>query len=157
MKQTSVVHGKTGDTSLRSYNTNVLNNSNDISHIANSDNNKTCIEMSAKLPTISEMSNWIVTIVQACSTTLVGLYVVLVCASKEGKNDIIYGCRCRLVDIYLWVLWSYFVSDILRLHKIHEIKNCNVTRRNNASFITQGKHIAGLNLLLARFYFTAPF
>ena len=148
MTQTETIHDNTRSDHTRSDNTKVLHYGKEICHISSPDNNKPNIEMSTKLATISEISNWIVTIVQACSTTLVGIYVVIVCACKEEENDIIYGCRCRLVEIYLWVLWSYFVSDILRLHKIHEIKNNNVTRMGNASFISQGKHICGIEIFL---------
>ena len=87
---------------------------------------------------VAEISNWVVTIIQASAATLVGIYVVLICRCKEGKTDIVYGCRCRIVEVYLWVLWSYFVSDVMVLFKIHKMKQISLENKNGRSFIFQG-------------------
>ena len=87
---------------------------------------------------VAEISNWVVTVIQACAATLVGIYVVLICRCEEGKTDIVYGCRCRIVEVYLWVLWSYFVSDIMVLYKIHKMKKIELENKTGPSFIFQG-------------------
>ena len=87
---------------------------------------------------VAEISNWVVTIIQASAATLVGIYVVLICRCKEGKTDIVYGCRCRIVEVYLWILWSYFVSDVIVLFKIHKMKQILLENKNGRSFIFQG-------------------
>ena len=37
----------------------------------------------------SDISNWIVSILQACSATIAGIYVVFVCSRKDGDIDIV--------------------------------------------------------------------
>ena len=113
----------------------------DLSYSANFNEIQASVEVCSNFVAISaEVSNSILTIIQAVSATFVGVYVVLLCAPcDEGKGDIIYGCRCRMVEVYLWVLWSYFVSDILHLYKIHVIKHPDVTSKGYAPFIFQGK------------------
>jgi hypothetical protein len=90
---------------------------------------------------IWEISNWIVTIIQACLATVVGLYIVLTCVCERGNTDIIYGYRCKLVEIYLWILWAYFISDILRLLRIYQLKYSNLNTRTFSSFLKQGNNL----------------
>ena len=87
---------------------------------------------------VAEISNWVVTIIQASAATIAGIYIVLLCRCKEGKTDIVYGCRCRIVEVYLWVLWSYFISDVMVLFKIHKMKQILLENKNCRSFIFQG-------------------
>ena len=50
------------------------------------------------------------TIVQAAASTGVGLYVVIECI-RSKIPDIVYGCRCSLVDRYIWIMVGYFIYD----------------------------------------------
>ena len=107
------------------------------------------------LATIWDISNWIVTIVQACVTSIVGTYIILQCITQSGNGSsghaehlagtadggIVYGCRCKLAEAYLWVLWCYFGSDMLRLYQIHGKKKNEVTGKNTICFFKQGKLI----------------
>ena len=101
------------------------------------DLNISCFQTGSDI-VVAEISNWVVTIIQATAATLVGIYVVSICRCKEGKTDIVYGCRCRIVEVYLWVLWSYFVSDVMVLFKIHKMKQISLENKNGRSFIFQG-------------------
>ena len=101
------------------------------------DLNISCFQTGSDI-VVAEISNWVVTIIQATAATLLGIYVVLICRCKEGKTDIVYGCRCRIVEVYLWVLWSYFVSDVMVLFKIHKMKQISLETKNGRSFIFQG-------------------
>ena len=109
----------------------------DAANSKNTDLNISCLQIYSDI-VVAEISNWVVTVIQACAATLVGIYVVLICRCKEGKSDIIYGCRCRIVEVYLWVLWSYFVSDVMVLFKIHKMKQISLENKNGRSFIFQG-------------------
>ena len=86
-----------------------------------------------------DISNWIVSIFQACSATLTGVYVIYACSMDDAKTNIVYGCRCKVVEIYLWVLLAYFVSDTYRLYSIHQLKNSHLTNISKYSFFNQGK------------------
>ena len=89
---------------------------------------------------VSEISNWIVTIIQACLATVVGLYIVLTYVCEDGNSDMIYGYRCKIVEIYLWILWAYFISDAFRLLRIDQLKYSNIQNRTISSFLKQGNY-----------------
>ena len=57
-----------------------------------------------------EVANWMTTIVQAAASTGVGLHVVIECI-RSKIPDIVYGCRCSLVDRYIWIMLGYFIYD----------------------------------------------
>ena len=86
-----------------------------------------------------DISNWIVSIFQASSAAITGIYIVYVCSNEDGGSDVVYGCRCKYVEVYLWVLWSYYVSDTFRLYSIHQLKFSEMKSQPKHSFFKQGK------------------
>ena len=64
------------------------------------------------------------TIVQALASSGLGLYVVIECI-QSNVPDIVYGCRCTLVDRYIWVMWGYFVYDLAAM-----VMDGKITSRN---------------------------
>ena len=33
--------------------------------------------------------------------------------NSSDESDIVYGCRCSLVDRYIWAMWGYFIYDLI--------------------------------------------
>ena len=90
---------------------------------------------------VSEISIWIVTTIQACLATAVGLYIVLTFVCESGNADIIYGYRCKIVETYLWILWAYFISDTFALLRIYRLKTSNLQNKSFSSFLKQGNYL----------------
>ena len=108
-------------------------------------NNKELNKDKNKAIAAADISNWIVSIIQACSAAVTGIYVVQVCSEGAGKTNIVYGCRCKAVEIYLWVLWAYFVSDTFRLYHIHQLKCMDIKDVSKYSFFNQGEKMSYRN------------